>query len=95
MPACFSCKKPLTLSDRIGRRETCPFCYADLHSCRNCTFYDPKAYNECREPSAERVVEKDKSNFCDFFQIADSASQASDPAQDAKKKLEGLFKKKS
>ena len=33
----------------------------------NCRFYDSSAYNDCSEPAADRVVEKDKANFCDYF----------------------------
>lgn len=95
MPSCFSCGKELQISESVGRGETCPHCGADLHCCRNCEFYDPKAYNECREPMAERVVEKDRSNFCDYFQMADKSFQVRDKAAEAKRKLEELFKKRS
>jgi hypothetical protein len=94
MPSCFSCKKEIEIGDRVGRAETCPHCGADLHCCLNCGFYDPKAYNECREPQAERVLEKDRSNFCDYFQMAPRTDAAVDKAAEAKRKLEELFKKK-
>lgn len=55
--------KELTVADRIGRAETCPSCGADLKCCRNCAFHDERAYNQCREPQAERVLEKERSNF--------------------------------
>lgn len=45
-----------------------------------CTFYDQNSYNDCREPSADRVVEKEKSNFCDYFQLG--ASNKIDNAKD-------------
>lgn len=93
MAACFSCGKPLEVTDRVGRQETCPSCEVDLHCCRNCGFYDPKAYNECREPQAERVLEKERSNFCDYFQIATDRPEAERKESDVKKKLEGLFRK--
>ncbi|MBF0190432.1 MAG: hypothetical protein HQL99_04700 [Magnetococcales bacterium] len=35
--------------------------------CLNCRFHDTGSYNECRESVAERIVDKDRSNFCDFF----------------------------
>lgn len=67
---CYQCQKEIQLSsDKVGYREECPFCHADIHSCRGCEFYDPKVYNECRETSADRVKDKEKSNFCDFFQV--------------------------
>lgn len=69
-------------------------CRSDLHCCRNCSFYDEKAYNNCREPQADRVLEKDRSNFCDFFEFAanrgTSAQGQKNKALDA---LNDLFKK--
>lgn len=66
---CFNCHKDLDLSPgaKIMRNEECPYCYASLHSCKMCEFYDQTAYNECRETSADRIVEKEKANFCDYF----------------------------
>ena len=91
---CYFCKKSVVVTDRIGRRETCPHCDGDLHICRNCTFYDQSAYNECRETSADRVLEKESSNFCDYFSMEEGGhGVVIDPAAEAKKKLEEMFKK--
>lgn len=96
MPLCFSCREPLEVAGRVGRKETCSRCGADCHCCRNCTFYDPHVYNQCREPQAERVLDKEKGNFCDFFQPAEVpfSNDPKGPQDEAKKRLEGLFKKK-
>ena len=67
MKICHGCKRELTFTTAISRREVCPFCRADLHCCYNCAFYDPKASRACREPIAEPVKDKHKANFCDFF----------------------------
>ncbi|MBI4411014.1 MAG: hypothetical protein HY541_00835 [Deltaproteobacteria bacterium] len=66
-----------------------------MHICKNCEFYDRAAYNECSEPQAERVLDKEKSNFCDYFLAGRGGSRTAptDPAAEAKKKLEELFKK--
>lgn len=94
--SCFSCKSQMTFVDQISRRAECPKCSADVYCCKNCEFYDPKVYNECRETSAEPVREKDRSNFCGFFKprTGDLKSQATE-----KEKLmsaaEALFKKKT
>ena len=74
---CAGCRADLGKTDRVGRRDTCPRCGVDLHTCRQCGFYDARAYNECREPQAERVLDKDRSNFCDYF--APAAAPASTP----------------
>ncbi len=96
MATCFSCGGELKIIDRVGRGDSCPHCRADLHCCRNCRFYDPSAYNECHEPQADRVLEKEMSNFCDYFELAEKlySLKGKDAAAEAKRKLEGLFKKK-
>ena len=93
---CFKCGADLALSDRraVGRTESCMKCSADLHCCKNCSFFDEKAYNSCREPQADRVLEKDRSNFCDFFEFTGNrkagAPTEKNKALDA---LNDLFKK--
>jgi hypothetical protein len=95
MKICFFCKKEIDIEDKVGRAESCPFCRSDLHCCLNCRFYDEKAYNQCREPQAERVVEKDKANFCEYFSFRDASHLFSqeDEQRKAKEKLDALFKK--
>lgn len=51
----------------FGRSDVCSGCMKDTRVCLNCRFHDPGSYNECRENIAERIVDKEKSNFCDFF----------------------------
>jgi hypothetical protein len=46
---------PYTSGGVVGRTATCEKCNADLHACVQCAHYDPKAYNQCHEPQAERV----------------------------------------
>ena len=68
---CFSCQKLFEIdhNQAIARSEECPYCYSSVRSCRMCEFYDVKAYNECRESSADRLVDKEKSNFCDYYKL--------------------------
>ncbi|MEY4616506.1 MAG: hypothetical protein RJB66_1466 [Pseudomonadota bacterium] len=90
--ACFSCGKSLNLGAEVGRREECPSCRADVHVCKNCTWYDRSAYNECREPQADVVREKDRSNFCDYFKIGDKSAVAGPSKEDLRAQAEALFK---
>jgi hypothetical protein len=66
---CHACSKALDLeaNSKILRSDECPYCYAGLHCCKMCGFYDTSTYNECRESNADRILEKEKSNFCDYF----------------------------
>jgi len=96
MLTCHACKKELSIDRHVGRKESCPSCGADLHCCRNCSFFDSYASKQCREPVAELVNGKSKANYCDFFVFANS--RATDDSGDAavknaRKALDSLFKK--
>ncbi len=64
---CFSCQSKIKVTDRVSFRDSCFQCQADVRVCKNCTHYDEKAYNECKEPIADRVKEKDRSTHCEYF----------------------------
>jgi len=66
-----------------------------LHACPQCRFYAPGQYNDCREPQAERVLDKEKANFCDFFDpsAGTGTPAGEDPRAAAKARLDALFKK--
>jgi len=92
---CFHCGRQIELTGRVGFREACPGCGRSLHVCLNCGFYDPTFNNQCRESQAERVVDKDRANFCEYFSTRKTSEpQRLSPANDARAKLEALFKKK-
>ena len=93
---CAFCGKVINIEKTVGRRDTCPHCNRDLRCCKQCKFYDPNAYNECREVSAERIVDKERANFCDYFLLRGSKESGGsvNRTKNAKKALEALFKKK-
>lgn len=93
MLICFQCSNKIQINGLPGRRDECDTCRADLHACRNCKHYDPKSYNECREPQAERVQEKHRANFCDFFEIGSREGGMSEREKQLAA-AEALFKKK-
>jgi hypothetical protein len=93
---CSACHAEVALAsgERVGFRDACPQCRADLHCCRNCEFHDPSAYNECRESNAERVSDRARANRCDYFSpSARGGGQAAVAAQRARNQLDQLFKK--
>jgi hypothetical protein len=57
-------------------------------------FHATGAYNDCREPQAERVIEKNRSNFCDYFVFRDAemGGKGKDSGETVKTKMESLFK---
>ncbi len=69
MRICHHCGRELQLSSaKVERTAGCPFCHSDLKCCLNCRLHDPGANNQCREPQAEWQSDKDKANFCEFFE---------------------------
>jgi hypothetical protein len=80
-------------SEKIHRRDTCSYCERDLHICLNCEFHEPKAYHQCRESNAEYVSDKEKANACDYFRPVREKRSFIKKSQDARRKLEELFKK--
>jgi len=100
---CTQCGLVLKMSDGSG---TCPQCGFDLHSCKQCVYFDPAERNECRQPVPQRVARKDQKNFCTFYTIktaveretststgVSSVSTGPSTAQDARRAFENLFKK--
>lgn len=93
---CYHCQAEISLEEPIGRRDTCAGCGADVRCCLNCTFYDVRSADACREPQADLVQHKDAANFCEFFALRNTQpSQARPSAADARAQLDALFKKKS
>ena len=93
---CAFCRGSLDIIGPIGRRDTCPHCHHDLRCCKQCKSYDPNAYNECREVSAQRIMDKERANLCDYFVLRGTKgeSRGFDKVREAKRALEALFKKK-
>jgi hypothetical protein len=66
--SCWSCGNTWEFSPPLGRGESCLKCRRDAKVCRNCKFYDRHINRECTESQAELVKDKEKSNFCDWFE---------------------------
>jgi len=93
MKMCHHCQKEIPTDQFIGRQEQCCFCKADLHCCLNCVFYERGVYNDCREGQAERVLDKSRFNFCDYFRFKVTEGKANPLPANPKDKLQALFKK--
>lgn len=90
---CWKCGASIAeLPLPLGRRDECPACHAELQVCRMCRFYDPRLAKACREPMAEEVKDKERANFCDWFQPRPNAYQPrEDKTRAARAELEALF----
>jgi len=76
----------------LARHEECPHCRAQLHVCRMCVFFDTAAPQQCREPVADAVSDKQRANFCGYFQINPHAfAGPPDQAVASRRRLDALF----
>jgi len=91
---CWKCNTSLeNVLLPFSRLAECRACHASLHVCRMCEFFDPRRANQCREPIAERVTEKERANFCGYFRPRAGVHAASNDAgaQAAQDHLKDLF----
>jgi len=90
---CSSCgaKAP----NSITFESTCPNCRAELHSCRQCTYFDPSATFQCSKTIPARIVNKNARNTCELFlprTVVERQTSSGAPT-DARQAFANLFKK--
>jgi hypothetical protein len=90
---CYRCGTEIEVDNKPFRRDECPKCQSYLHCCKNCQFYDPTAFQECREPGVTKVKDKEMANMCGFMRpITEKKSQSNAAREeDAREKLRKLF----
>ena len=75
----------------------CPKCGFDLHSCKQCSFFDPSSRLECTQGIPERIARKDARNECSFYTMRVTMEKETSTfaarVDDARKAFENLFKK--
>jgi hypothetical protein len=57
----------------------CPRCQFDLHSCKQCVFFDTAAQFECTQPIPERIPRKDLRNNCTFYEFRTTVEKDTAP----------------
>lgn len=90
---CWHCGRGLLPAD-LARENTCPGCGKSTRCCRNCRWYAPGRPNDCREPMAERILDKEKANYCELFRpsLEAGAQPQAGAANDLRRAAEDLFK---
>lgn len=90
------------LDAEIGLDQQCLKCKADLHSCKQCSFFDTGARLECTQPITERISRKNGRNECTLFKMkksveretsSSSSSVPSGGTSSARQAFDNLFKK--
>jgi hypothetical protein len=76
----------------------CPKCGFELHSCKQCTYFDGASRFECTQLVVARLANKDARYDCTFYAMSVRVEkETSTPAQarpmDARQAFENLFKK--
>ena len=89
---CWHCGADLAGSD-FGRETNCSGCGKPTRVCRNCRWYAPSRPNQCEEPVAEPVQEKERANYCEFFEATrDTGGTGGGDADALREAAEELFK---
>jgi len=86
------------LPSGIEPASKCPKCGFELHSCRQCTYFDTSSRFECSQPIPERIARKDERNDCTFYSMRvrvekETSTPAAARPTDARQAFENLFKK--
>ena len=94
---CSQCGTVLQGAASSGEGQ-CPKCTFELHSCKQCTYFDPGSRFECMQPIKERIAKKDARNDCTLYEIRvtrekETSTPASLRPNDARAAFENLFKK--
>ena len=79
----------------ITAESTCEKCKAELHSCRQCTYFDPSARFECSKTIPAKIVNKNARNACELFAartVVERQTSSGAPT-DARQAFANLFKK--
>ncbi len=90
---CWKCGAPLAdMPMPVGRAEYCRACRAEIHVCRMCRFYDLGKARQCAEPVADPVGNKERANFCGYFEpVGDRFRPASTAGEASRAALDALF----
>jgi predicted RNA-binding Zn-ribbon protein involved in translation (DUF1610 family) len=93
---CSQCGTVLQAQDNLDAK--CPKCGFELHSCKQCAYFDPSSRFECTQPVPDRISPKDKPNQCAFYTMRvmvekETSTPAAAKPADARQAFENLFKK--
>ena len=90
---CASCAA--LLPAWIDFTAQCPRCGAELHSCKQCSFFDSSSRFECTQPVSARIPKKDARNHCNFYSPRTTIERETSTAKslDARQAFENLFRK--
>jgi len=62
---CYNCSTAIPTGTDF--RGVCPKCNAELHCCKQCSYFEPGTRFQCLKPIPVRIPLKDKNNDCTLF----------------------------
>jgi len=85
----------------IELESSCSKCRAELHTCRQCNYFDPGSRFECSKPIVKKIVNKNARNTCELFaprtvverETSSGTGTSSGGPIDARQAFSNLFKK--
>ncbi len=88
------------LAPDVDPQGKCPRCGFELHSCKQCAYFDASARFECTQPVLVRIPRKDAKNECRYFAMRVTIEKQTKLPQgestrpdDPRTAFENLFKK--
>ena len=90
---CSSCA--MVLPPGIDLLGKCPRCGFELHSCKQCAYFDTSSRFECSQPITARIPRKDAKNECALYAPRTTVERETSSSRplDARQAFENLFKK--
>jgi hypothetical protein len=85
-----------SLNAQIELDSQCPKCKTDLHSCKQCAWFDTGARYECTQPIPERIPKKSVRNSCSSFnpkKAIERDTTSANKVTSARDAFDALFKK--
>ena len=92
------CAQCGTVLQDIPPTGLCPKCGFELHSCKQCMYFDPSSHFECLQTIPARIPRKDVKNDCALYAIRvtrekETTTPVTAKPMDARQAFENLFKK--
>jgi hypothetical protein len=90
---CSQCGTVITTD--IGLSAQCPRCGVDMHTCAQCTSFDPGSRFECMQTTLQaRITPKNTRNTCPLFSPRTTVERETTAPRtdDARKAFDDLFK---
>jgi hypothetical protein len=77
-----------------GHDTRCSKCGVDVHTCAQCTYFDPAARFQCMQPVPARIAPKDVKNTCTLWEPRRTVEREthSAPTNSARRAFDDLFK---